>query len=262
MKKVAIIGSAGVVGAAMRKFFGPSAVTYDIRDRYNDDRIIVNKCGLAVICVPTPSLDDGGCNVSIVAEVVSWLKTPLIVIRSTVSLGTTDWLRKKTGKRIVFQPEYLGETPAHELCNIAEREYVVLGGDPEDTSAVADIYKRFYNAMVRYYFCDAMTAELAKYMENAFYSTKVTFVNEFYGIAQSCGVDYNRLREIWLSDTRISRDHTDVYPDARGFSGKCLPKDLAAIIKASKSNGYIPRLMECVQRTNDAMLSMDGGQGE
>jgi UDP-glucose 6-dehydrogenase len=87
-------------------------------------------------------------------------------------------------------------------------------------------------------------------MENAFYAVKVTFVNEFYDIAKAHGVDFNELREVWLADTRISRDHTFVYPDARGFSGKCLPKDCNAIVKSCLERGYEPKLMQATLEIN------------
>ena len=176
---------------------------------------------------------------------------PLIIIRSTIAPGTTDRLCEKYGRNIVFQPEYLGETPAHMFGNMAERAFIVLGGKPELTSKAADFYKNYYNAMLHIYFCDAVTAEVCKYMENAFYAVKVTFVNEFYDIAKAHGVDFNLLREMWLADTRISRDHTFVIPDARGFSGKCLPKDCNAIVQSSIKHGYTPKFMQACVGVND-----------
>ncbi|RMF80897.1 MAG: hypothetical protein D6744_07745, partial [Planctomycetota bacterium] len=151
----------------------------------------------------------------------------------------------------------LGETPAHVFGNMAEREFVVLGGRPEDVSAVADFYKHYYNAYVRFYFTDAITAEVCKYMENAFYAMKVTFVNEFYDIAKAHGVDFNVLREAWLADTRISRDHTFVYPDARGFSGKCLPKDCNAIVKSCEQRGYEPKFLKACLAVNEQFLALN-----
>lgn len=255
--KVGVVGG-GVVGGAMVKLCGPETVVYDpYHPEFKNNKDAVNTCDFVFICVPTPMSDDGHCDVSIVEEVVSWLEARYIILRSTVEVGTTDRLREKYNKHIVFQPEYLGETVAHVFGTMAEREFIVLGGTPEDTSAVADFYKNYYNAYVHIYFGDAKTAEVCKYMENAFYAVKVTFVNEFYDIAKAHGVDFNRLRELWLADTRISRDHTFVYPEARGFSGKCLPKDCNAIVKSSRERGYEPELMAATLRINDAFQSLN-----
>jgi len=236
----------------MQALCGPETVMYDpYIPEWAGNQEAINHCDVVFICVPTPMRDDGSCNTSIVEETVAWVQAPLIIIRSTVAPGTTDRLREKYHKRLVFQPEYLGETPAHPFGNMAEREFVVLGGEPADVSAAADFYKHYYNSMVRFYFCDALTAELCKYMENAFYAVKVTFVNEFYEIAKAHGVDFNVLREAWLADTRISRDHTFVYPDNRGFSGKCLPKDCNAILYSSRQHGYQPKFLEACLAINE-----------
>ena len=135
----------------------------------------------------------------------------------------------------------------------------VAAATPEATAAPADLYTNYYNSMVRFYFCDAMTAEVTKYMENAFYAVKVTFANEFHDIARAHGVEYNLLREIWLADPRISRDHTDVYPEARGFAGKCLPKDLRAIIRSSEARGVEATLLKATAEANEAFLARNGG---
>jgi len=226
-------------------------VMYDTKPGYPCDKKAINQCDVVFVCVPTPMATDGSCETSIVEEIVGWLDVPLIILRSTVSPGTTDRLCAEYGKHIVFQPEYLGETPAHVFGDVGGRSFAVLGGTPEDTSAAADFYKHYYNAYIQFYFCDALTAEVAKYMENAFYAVKVTFVNEFYGIAQAHGVDYNVLREAWLADTRISRDHTFVFPGERGFSGKCLPKDVNAIVHSCREHGYEPEFLTSTLEVNE-----------
>lgn len=242
----------------MQKLCGADTIVYDpYKPELAGNRDTINRCDAVFVCVPTPMNDDGSCNTSIVEEVVAWIEAPLLLLRSTVTPGTTDRLRAKYGKRVVFQPEYLGETTAHVFGNMAERDFVVLGGTTEDTSLAADLYKAHYNAYVRFYFCDAVTAEVAKYMENAFYAVKVTFVNEFYDIARSHGVDFNHLREIWLADPRISRDHTFVYPDARGFSGKCLPKDCNAIVHSSQQRGYDAKFMKACLSINEHFQSLN-----
>ncbi len=255
--KVGVVGG-GVVGTAMVQLCGLETVIYDpYRPEYANNKDALNTCDVVFVSVPTAMKADGSCDTAIVEEVVAWLKAPLIIIRSTVAPGTTDRLRQKHNKRIVFQPEYLGETVAHVFGNVAERHFIVLGGTPEDVSRAADFYKNYYNSMVHFYFSDALTAELCKYMENAFYAVKVTFMNEFYDIAQAHGVDFNLLRELWLADTRISRDHTFVYPDNRGFSGKCLPKDCNAIVHSSRQKGYDPEFLAACLKINEKFLTQN-----
>ncbi len=255
--KVGVVGG-GVVGKAMRQLCGTDTVMYDpYVPEWSGNQDAINQCDVVFVCVPTPMADDRGCNTSIVEETVAWVKAPLLIIRSTVAPGTTDRLCEQYSKSIVFQPEYLGETTAHVFGNMAEREFVVLGGTPEAVAAAADFYTHYYNSMVRFYFCDAMTAEVCKYMENAFYAVKVTFVNEFYDIAKAHGVDFNVLREMWLADTRISRDHTFVYADNRGFSGKCLPKDCSALVKSCEQRGYEPKLMKACLALNEESRALN-----
>lgn len=244
----AIIGC-GVVGKAMQRLL-PEAAVYDIALEQSLDKKAVNSCDIAFVCVPTPSKRDGRCDTSAVAESVAWLETPLIVLRSTVPPGTTASLVAESGKHIVFQPEYLGETVAHPYADPQQRQFIVLGGEDADSMRVADFYTSVYNATMRFYFTDSTAAELAKYMENAFLAAKVLFCTEFRRIADAFGVQYSRLREVWLADTRISPDHTFAFPNDPGFSGKCLPKDLTAIIEAARQVGYDASLLQAVNTIN------------
>jgi len=246
---VGIVGY-GFVGKSMHRIFGDDAVVLDA-EATEADRARINGCDFVFVCVPTPAGIGGVCDTSIVESCVEWIAAPQIIIRSTVAPGTTNRLRETTGKSIIFQPEYIGETPAHPLADARQHNFIVLGGPLSECSAVADLYQHYFHSEVRFYFTDSTTAEMAKYMENAFYATKVTFCNEFYDIARAHGVDYNELREIWLADPRISRDHTFVYPDNRGFSGKCLPKDISAIIASARNKGIQPILLEAVVRANE-----------
>ena len=246
--KVGIVGC-GVVGRSLHQLFGNEAVTLDV-EVTPEDRTAINACEAVFVCVPTPPAADLACDTSIVEECVRWIESPLIVIRSTVAPGTTDRLRRETGKAILFQPEYLGETVQHPMADVKGRSFIILGGPIDECGRVANVYQRYYHSELRFYFTSAITAEVAKYMENSFYAVKVMFCNEFFDIARAHGVQYQELREIWLADPRISRDHTFVYPENRGFSGKCLPKDVSAIIKSTTGKGYVPRLLETVMRLN------------
>ena len=246
--KVGVVG-AGAVGAAIAELFGDVAV-YD-EPKGIGTREAINACELAFVCVPTPSRPDGGCDTSIVEEVVGWIDAPVIVIRSTVEVGTTRRLAERYRKRIVFQPEYgPAETPDHPFNDLRKVRWIILGGAPEDRAVAIRAWQEVYSADVTIMQTTSETAELCKYMENAFLALKVTFCNEFFEIAAKAGVDYNELREAWLLDPRIGRTHTFVRPDGRGFGGRCLPKDLAAIIRTAESAGYEPALLRQVALSN------------
>lgn len=247
--KVAIIG-AGAVGRGIAPLFG-DAVLFD-EPKAIGTRDEVNACDAAFICVPTPARDDGSCDTSIVEAVVDWLETRLIIIRSTVSVGTTRRLAAKhPGKSIVFQPEYgPAETPDHPFNDLRRVRWIILGGERKATSQAVRLWQNFYNADVVIQQTTPETAELCKYMENAFLATKVAFCNEFFDIAQRFDVDYSELRELWLLDPRIGKTHSFVFPDNRGFGGKCLPKDLDAVVAFAEKSGYEPTLLKSVITSN------------
>jgi len=250
-KTVAIVGY-GAVGKGIKQLF-PQAVVFD-EPLGLGTREAVNGCQYAFIAVPTPARPDGACDTSIVENVLSWIESDIIVIRSTVSVGTTERLAAATGKNIVFQPEFgPGETPDHHFSDLRRIRWVILGGERPSTVAVTDLYKTTFNADLTIYQTDSRTAELTKYMENCFLAVKVTFCNEFYDIAQGLGVDYNELRELWLLDPRVGRSHTFVLPDDRGFGGKCLPKDLRALMYTAQGAGCSPTLLLATAQANAAV---------
>jgi UDPglucose 6-dehydrogenase len=194
----------------------------------------------------------------VVEEVVAWLETEIIAICSTVAVGTTQSLIGKTGKRIVFQPEFSAPgSPNHPFRNRRAVGWLILGGARADTQPVADLFKRVFGADLVIRHTDSRTAELAKYMENSFLATKVGFCNEFFDIARALGVDYDELRDLWLLDPRIGASHTLVFPDDRGFGGKCLPKDLDAIIATALANGCRPELLMSLRQANASLRRTD-----
>jgi UDPglucose 6-dehydrogenase len=252
---VAIVGF-GAVGRGIKQLF-PDAIPYDPPSGLGSKEA-VNACSYAMVAVPTPGLPDGSADVSIVEEVVGWIECDHIVLRSTVPVGTTDRLRRETGKSIVFQPEYgPAETPDHPFNDPHKVRWVILGGERSDTVAVADLYKTVFNSDIVLHQTDARTAELTKYMENCFLALKVAFCNEFFDLAKTFGVDYNELRELWLLDPRMGRSHTFVFPTSRGFGGRCLPKDLDAMIAAARELGYEAALLDAVASTNRRLVSSD-----
>ncbi len=255
--KIAIVGF-GFVGKAMQKLPFKEVVIYDphVPEYSGTSKDAVNSCDVALVCVPTNMRPDGSCDTTIVEDTVGWIEAPLIIIRSTIAPGTTDKLSAKfPNKHIVFQPEYVGETTAHPLLNESERTFLIFGGKKEDCSKAVEFYQQIYNASVKIHCVTAVEAEIIKYMENTAIGTMVTLVNEYYNICKAFGADYTMVREGFLLDPRMSRYFTFVYPDKRGFEGKCLPKDLNAIAKASTDAGYSPEFIKDVLKNNDRIRS-------
>lgn len=254
--KIGIIG-VGHVGGSMAELF-KDAILYDPFKNLGTQEEI-NLCEISFICVPTPQAEDGSCDTRIVEEVLRWVKTPTIVIRSTVPVGFTDeWnLNLPYWQHLVFQPEYYGETVAHPFADPHNRPWITLGGDHYGCRQAARAYKTVFTSELIINIVNAKTAELAKYMENAFYATKVTFCNQFYQIAENLGVDYDKLRETWLLDPRISRDHTFVYENNRGYGGSCLPKDMSAIIYQGKKTGTDVSFLESIAESNNKFKKLN-----
>lgn len=184
---------------------------------------------LAFVCVDTPKSDNNLCDVSQVVNAVLNNNADIFVIKSTVLPGTTDAIAAQTGKRVVFSPEYYGDT---QHCNNFEFTFTALGGDMENCKCVAQILQKVYDGRHRFYFVNAKTAELAKYMENSYLATKVSFCIQFYHLAQVLGIDYEQVREIFIADPRIEPSHTFVYANTPYWESHCLDKDVLAIADA------------------------------
>lgn len=254
--KIGIVGN-GVVGRALATLLSSSKQNclfiYDKFQPENsaeEQKSAINACDLVFVAVPTPTAPDGiSCDTSAVYEAVSWI-TPPICIKSTIPPGTVDDLTAKSGKPIAFSPEYVGESLFHPWKKMDAYEFVIVGGPAEIRSLVLKAYQNCMGPEVHFYPTEkARTAELCKYMENCFLATKVSFVNQFYDIAQAIGVNFDEVRELWLVDPRIGRSHSYV-TEERGFRGRCLPKDVRALVAAMRRHGGAP-LLEAVLTYNE-----------
>lgn len=263
--KVAIIGY-GYVGKAMHKIF-PDALLYDTKARVDGEDIFttqeqINKeCGLAIVCVPTPMQESEDefkkVDTSIIEDVIGWLETPLILIKSTIPPGTTDRLMGEYHKDICFSPEYVGEgkyqiTPWKYMSptDPTTHEFVIIGGAKEPREQIANYFVRALGPEKIYYLIDAVEAEIIKYMENSWGAMKVIFANEFYHLCQAMKASYIKVREGWALDNRVERMHTAVFVDEQGFAGKCYPKDLNGIVAKADDVGVDMSLIKAVLRKN------------
>jgi len=258
--KVAIIGL-GVIGTAQVDMFHEhDLVTYDPQDHDTYPDREIRACDFAIVCVGTPEGPDGRANLDYVwtAAVDQLPKTVPVALRSTVPPGTTDLLFG--GQKIrhyVHIPEFMGENVLHSWQHPTDVPYMIIGGRPEATVFFRDKFTRVFPGTI--HTCTAKESELAKYAANLYWATRVTFVNEFAKVCESFGVDYERVREAWLQDPRMSKVYTQRAGYPPGFDGRCWPKDLAALIGASGDAGYFPMFLKSVQTCNDRFRYPDGG---
>ncbi len=226
---IGIIGY-GWVGKAMASLF-PNAIIYDPWAGYDNPNAF--ECDYIFICVPTPLSADGSLDCSIVDEVIQKCRfNACIIIRSTVNPGYCDvWT--KLARRIVMQPEYLGETASHPLLDETKRQFLILGGEPNDRRAVIELYQTVYNANVTIRQVTNYEAEVIKLTENRAIAFKVAQCQELYDACEKHGVDYYTVRDaVYGDDPRFNLWFTFVFPDNRGFtSSKCLSKDVPAWVK-------------------------------
>lgn len=256
MIKIAIIGSEGYIGSSLNELFKDHAeiIGYDIKNNTSSQE--VNNCKIAFVAVPTPPDESGKCDISIVEECVSWIETEIIVIKSTVIPGTTEYLSKKYKKRIVFCPEFFGTSKYYipkEIGGLKEWPFYVFGGSKTDIEPVLKFYQQVGGPTKKYLQTNSKTAEMLKYVDNSFFATKIIFFNEVYNICRKAGVNYNELRELLLNDKRINSMHTIVNTEngkSKGFGGHCLPKDIQALSELSKELGVNSEFLKQVIKTN------------
>lgn len=245
--KVGIIGL-GFVGKAMLKLF-PKAKWYD-PNYPKSKKEFINKADIAFVCVPTPSLDEKKLDTTIVDKVVGWCKCRLIVIRSTLNPGDSDYLTQKYHKNIVVMPEYLGETPNHPFKDPTSRQFLVIGGNPKDRRELINLYTTVYNANVKIVQVTNYEAEVIKLTENRAIAFKVAQCQELFDVCEKAGLDYYTIRDaVYGDDPRFNLWWTFIM-DSRGFNSKCIPKDVYAWCAFAESLGYEPKITRAILERN------------
>jgi nucleotide sugar dehydrogenase len=248
--KVAIIGM-GVVGQAQEQLFRTGKViTYDIRDSEPYPRKLIGSCDFAVICVGTPARDDGSADLSAILAALDDLPMMPVLLRSTVPPGTTAKLALDyPGHLFAFAPEFIHERnggPWHKSIYVP---WMILGGEPEARLYFRPFLEKAFPSPIHE--CSSTEAELAKYVANLYWATRVTFVNEMAGVCAAFGADWASVREAWLMDFRINPAYTAMEGFLPGFGGKCWPKDLTALMMAADGMGYQAWFLEDIRLQNE-----------
>ena len=229
MKKILIVGIGNIGSILYKEYAKLEPDRYDPYKGYFEkiDDMIYD---IAFICVDTPMRADGSCDTSQVETALNETESEIYVIRSTVPPTTTQKLVEKTGKRIVFAPEFYGTTQ-HCDPNSFDYNFMILGGKKEWCQSVIQVLQNVYDARYRFLMTDSTTAELTKYFANTMLAAKVSLCVQFWDIANQFGVSYEEMRELLLNDSRFNRAHTFVYGEHPYWDSHCFNKDLLAVTK-------------------------------
>ena len=266
-KTIGIVGN-GFVGSAVRYGFSPNVgvdaevkvydkdpnkSTHMLRDVVDSDVIFLS--------VPTPSNSDGSMNVDIVDSVLGDIsqyadlfEVGIILLRSTVTPGTTSNLQKKyPNLRIVFNPEFLTERSAN--FDFINQSRFILGGEGHEhdgVNEVSELFRERFGHSLSIIETNYETAELIKYMSNTFFATKISFLNDMKLLCDKVGGTWEDAIEGFVRDGRIGHSHLGVpgHDGRYGFGGSCFPKDIQALINFGESVGVEMDVLKGAWKTN------------
>lgn len=210
-------------------------------------------------CVGTPGKEDGSAELSYVfkvAEDVGKLAEgyKLLINKSTVPPGTArkcfELIRKinpDSQVEVVANPEFLAEGKA--VHDFSHPDKIVVGAK---SGKAYSLLRKIYTGRVRTYIpvleTDWETAEMIKYANNSFLSTKISFINEVANICDKVGADVKVVAQAMGLDYRISPKFLNA---GIGYGGSCFPKDVRALAKRAEEEGYDAKLLKEVDQVNE-----------
>ena len=209
------------------------------------------------IAVGTPEGEDGSADLKYVIAVAKDLAHAMngykvIVTKSTVPVGTSARLREVIRREtthpfsVVSNPEFLKQGAA--IDDFMRPDRVVIGAeDPRAAELMQALYAPFTRTGAPIQLMDCASAELCKYASNAMLATRVSFMNEMANVCELFGADVDKVRRAMASDRRIGPSF--LFPGI-GYGGSCFPKDVKALIKFARDEGYRSRILESVESVN------------
>lgn len=255
-EKVALIndGRSPVIEEGLNEIIAAGVAAGRLRATADVEEAVLTS-DVSVVSVGTPSRANGGIGLAAVQRVSEQIgravgrkqERHVVVVRSTVLPGTVSGVVVPTievasGKRherdfgVCFNPEFLREGTS--VQDHYHPPFTLIGhSSVRDARTVAALYDK---VEAKVFYTTFETAEMVKYVCNAFHAVKITFANEMGILAQSLGVDSHQVMELLCSDTKLNISPRYLKPGF-AFGGSCLPKDLRALLyRARESDVELP----------------------
>jgi GDP-mannose 6-dehydrogenase len=223
---------------------------------------------IAIICVGTPSLPNGGVDLSNleqaaldlgehVARIDDYLA---VVVRSTVPPGTVAELVHPTIAKmagpggtekfgVAMCPEFLREGSG--VADFYHPPFTIIGCDDEQVAGV--VGRLFASLPGEPVVASTGTAEALKYACNSFHALKISFANEIGRLLRTLGVDSRAVMDIFVEDDRLNIAPVYLRPGF-AFGGSCLPKDLRAVVNLARFNSVDLPMLNAVLTTNEMVV--------
>lgn len=253
-RQVGIVGN-GMVGGAVHAWFRRAAV-YDPK-KNPDGWAAVDACPIVFICVPSPYHPKTGYDMRAIMQTAKRLTgRKIVVLKSTVLPGVTAAFQRRFPKHTwLFNPEFLRDKTAVADFLHADRQIVGLAKNTVAHRAAAKKVLRLLPPAPYAALTTSTEAELIKEFANAFLATKVVFSNMMYDVCARLGADYTAVKGGVGHDPRITASMMNVIQDGyRGYSGKCFPKDMGAMIWWGKKSKRRFPLLEVADAMNWRLL--------
>jgi UDPglucose 6-dehydrogenase len=205
------------------------------------------------IAVGTPPTPSGDADLSAIWTVVEELPEEtdaILVMKSTVPVGTGEKVRAALRARgmndagYVSNPEFTAEGTA--VRDFMQPDRIVIGATrQEHGDAVERLHAGIDAPIVR---MDVNSAEMVKLAANAFLSTRISFVNEIANVCELVGADVEHVARGVGLDHRLGPHFLRA---GIGFGGSCFPKDVSALKQLAGNSGYHFQLLSAVIEVNE-----------